>query len=585
LSSTHRPPIDAFDVEPSEARPPDSVEELDRLRRLLIGAERDEIARIKARLDEMGLTVEELSELLPAAIEARNKRDNRLGEALSPTIEQSLRASVQRNPRALVDAIFPVMGPAIRKAIAEAMSGLIQSLNTAIQHSLSWRGMKWRVEALRAGESFATVVLRHTLVYKVDQVFLFHRETGLLLCEAIDREALQQNPDLVSAMATALKDFARDSFNTGEVEDLSVFQVGEQVVRVEQGPRAIIMALVQGHAPNEVRTVLQSVVEAVHQDLAQELDTFEGDAGPFEAARPLLERALQMRVAQQEKRGISPALAGGAALLIGVVGLWLFFSWRTERRWDRLVDALGSEPGVVVVDATRKRGSFLVSGLRDPLAADLRPLVDASGLPVDDIALSWERYLSLDTTIIARRVRDALGPAAVSFRASGDTVYARGEASHAWIARARRTATGVPGVGTLDLSQLVDTELRSARSFADSIEQKRILFPLGVAQLTPDQRRALDTVATMIRTLAARTNAIGHHAIVELVGRADSIGAEPANFRLSEGRAATVRDVLVARVAAPTAFEIVGLGNTSPLSGGGPGVNRSVSLRVRLEPD
>ena len=111
---------------------------------------------------------------------------------------------------------------------------------------------------------------------------------------------MQQNPDLVSAMATALKDFARDSFDTGEADDLSVFKIGEQVVLVEQGPRAILMALVKGHAPNEVRTVLQEVLEAVHHDFAEELDAFEGDATPFEAMRPSLERAMQMRVADRE---------------------------------------------------------------------------------------------------------------------------------------------------------------------------------------------------------------------------------------------------------------------------------------------
>jgi len=76
------------------------------------------------------------------------------------------------------------MGPAIRRAIGEALSRLIQSLDRALDHSLTWRGLGWRLEAARTGRSFAEVVLAHTLVFRVEQVFLIHRRTGLLLLRA-----------------------------------------------------------------------------------------------------------------------------------------------------------------------------------------------------------------------------------------------------------------------------------------------------------------------------------------------------------------------------------------------------------------
>ena len=85
------------------------------------------------------------------------------------------------------------MGPAIRKAIAEALRGLVQSLNQALEHSLSWRGIKWRIEALRTGRTFAEVVLSKTLVYRVEQVFLIHRESGLLLVQAVAPEVEAQD--------------------------------------------------------------------------------------------------------------------------------------------------------------------------------------------------------------------------------------------------------------------------------------------------------------------------------------------------------------------------------------------------------
>ncbi len=109
------------------------------------------------------------------------KDDPQMTRALAPTVEEALTASVRRNPRPLADALFPIFGPAIRKAIAASLSSMLESLNQTIEHSLSWRALQWRITALRTGKPFAEIVLLNTLVYRVEQVFLIDRESGLLL--------------------------------------------------------------------------------------------------------------------------------------------------------------------------------------------------------------------------------------------------------------------------------------------------------------------------------------------------------------------------------------------------------------------
>ena len=87
---------------------------------------------------------------------------------------------MRRDPHVLADALFPVMGPAIRKSITETLRGMLESFNEALDNSFSLRGLKWRVEAMRTGKPFAEIVLMHSLLYRVEQVFLIHRETGLV---------------------------------------------------------------------------------------------------------------------------------------------------------------------------------------------------------------------------------------------------------------------------------------------------------------------------------------------------------------------------------------------------------------------
>ena len=62
---------------------------------------------------------------------------------------EAFRESIRRNPREIATAIFPVLGPAIRKAIAETMAALVRSINSAVEHSFSPRGIRWRLESWR----------------------------------------------------------------------------------------------------------------------------------------------------------------------------------------------------------------------------------------------------------------------------------------------------------------------------------------------------------------------------------------------------------------------------------------------------
>ena len=100
----------------------------------------------------------------------------------------------------------------IRKAIAETMAALVRSINSAVEHSLSPRGIKWRIESWRTGVPYAQVVIKHALIYRVEQAFLIHAETGLLLAHATAPGLQVPDADLISGMLTAIQDFVSDSF-------------------------------------------------------------------------------------------------------------------------------------------------------------------------------------------------------------------------------------------------------------------------------------------------------------------------------------------------------------------------------------
>ena len=56
------------------------------LRELLLGGEQRQLEELRRRLDALGVTAEDLAEMLPEAIALRAGRDRQLARALAPTV-------------------------------------------------------------------------------------------------------------------------------------------------------------------------------------------------------------------------------------------------------------------------------------------------------------------------------------------------------------------------------------------------------------------------------------------------------------------------------------------------------------------
>src|SRR5262249_44909578 len=159
--------------EPDEPEPNNGDTSLEELRRLIIAPEQEDLARLHERIESPEQRTQDVSEVLPEAMLLRREKggETALGEALAPSLEGALRESVRKDPTTLADALFPVMGPAIRRSILQTLRSLFESFNQTMEQSLSLRGLKWRLEAIRTGRSFSEVVLLHSLVFRVEQIF------------------------------------------------------------------------------------------------------------------------------------------------------------------------------------------------------------------------------------------------------------------------------------------------------------------------------------------------------------------------------------------------------------------------------
>lgn len=422
--------------------PPDDLEVL---RRLLLQPEQEALEG----LQNPELWEEQVSQALPGALIRRTKADKSVQYALNPILEETFVRLVRRNPKLLVEILFPILLPAIRRAVTSLFASLTQSLNQTLDQAFSVQGLRWRLEALSTGKTFAEVVLSHTLLYRVEQVLLIQRDSGLLLAHQAADGMKVQDGALVSGMLTAIGDFVRDSFDP--TAGLNIVNFGERVLVVEQSAQAVLAAVVRGTPPHELQGRLQDVLSEVHTRFAEELRHYSGDNKIFADAHPMLEALLEAQYKRPESRRPYAVLLIVGVLLAGL-GWWSWNNFQADRAWNTYLERLTNTPGIVVADTPRR---YEVRGLRDPLATDPANLLEGLSLRPTQLRATWQPYHSLEPEIVLKRVQQQLDtPSTVQLAWRDGVLVVSGRSTWAWLSRLRNLAP-LLGVQQLETSQLI----------------------------------------------------------------------------------------------------------------------------------
>lgn len=530
-------------------RAPERDEDLAALRALIVGPERKQLVHIQSRLDDPNERADAIAEVLPQVL-LEHAQDPRFAQALTPPLEKAITTSVQRNPQPLSDALFPVMGPAIRKAVAASLAGMIESLNRTLDHAFSIRSLQWRLEALRTRKSFGEIVLLKTLLFRVEQVFFIDRKSGLLLQHVWADAVETRDADMVAGMLTAIKDFAQDSFRVSAGDSLEAVKVGDLNVLIEPGPRAIVAAVIRGTAPAEFRRTLQEAVETLHLQFGDALEAFSGDTTVFSEAKGSLEGCLRSEFRAEERRPRTRAAWIAATLGLALLAAGIFFYVRDSNRWTRYLTALRAEPGLVVVSADRGWFAHGVTGLRDPLARDPQSFLAAAGLDADDVEGTWTPYYALDPALVAARATYTMQPPpGVTLSVIDGVLTVQGEAPIDWVEEARRVAPFVAGASAFNALPALEAASQKAVS---AIQEDRLLFVRGSVRFAANQDAVVRRLAANFATLDRLAAATGVRYTIEIVGHTDTDGPDDSNLELSQARAAAAQSA-VAPAGAPGA--------------------------------
>ena len=536
------------------------MSDLDRLKQILLAEEREKLRLAEQRVAELEQKNRELSALLPSLVRAAPQEP--MTRALASPVAAALGSAVRDNRASIVDALFPVIGPIIRKAIAEALRGLMSDLNRVLEYGFSPRGIRWRIEAWRSGVPFAQIVLRHTLRYGIDHVFLIERDSGLVLHRQSSPGLPDLDADAIAGMLTAIGEFVRDSVGRDGGDSLEAARVGDHLLWVLDGPRASLACFITGVPPNSLRAVLSDRLEQIHAQLPVD-PRAEPLAGLETALNPAAIVAASAEMNDRDDASASKKTARWPLVfvLLLVLGALAWHFVRVER-WNARVDAvraaLVTHPGFLLGEIdSRPWKALAIHGLLDADAEPIEPLLAGVDLGGVEPELKFDGYLSTADAVLLRRARRLLEPPdGVDLSVDRGVLALVGVADRGWIGSRRPQAAWIAGLHGIDWR--VTARVEDAADAQDAIRAAaRSELATLAATLAADRTEFVDDLdagpdgtayAGRAAAAIARARELAEQAGVGLslriIGHTDASGSEEINRRLRAQRADWLRDRL-----------------------------------------
>ncbi|MDR1777328.1 MAG: OmpA family protein [Desulfovibrio sp.] len=563
-----------------------SDEELVRLRNLLFRHEIALVERLRELQDNQRYNARKVSESLPEAIQLRTGKDQLMEHSLAPVVDDIVRTLLRKRRGDFVEALFPLMGPSIRKSMAESFRSMLGSFSKSMEMAFSWKGLRWRLEAIRSGKPFSEIVMLNTLVYRVEQIFFIHSQTGIPLVHLAFDEEQGKDADMVSSMFTAIQDFVRDCFAGGDSEgELESLQLGDHTIVVEKGAQAYLACVVRGTPPASFREQLRTTLDSLLLEYAEPLSGFSGDTEPFAGAVHYLDDCLTSHFADDDKKipwwgKAMPVFL--VAALVGAVGLYQYRQVLEDRerqavererqayesKLEEALNALRAAPGLLVINVAAGQGTPReATVLKDALAEAPEDALRRQGYDPDMFAFKVVPFISYDPSIVVRRVQRTISlPDTVSMSFDKGTLSFSGVASLGWIVGARDQARALPGVERVDVSGLRDPAMDRISELIAQVEATVVEFALGKDTPVPEDAPKLQKAVDSLVELENIVKKMGFTVSLVIYGHADATGTDKRNYEISQARTRTVAAMLYGR-GSSMSVAMYGMGASYPKDG------------------
>lgn len=521
-----------------------------------------------------------VSEVFSEALHDRQMQDGSVDKVIVPIVEKSVEKSVKTHSEEFVGYLYPLVGRLVRRSVSAFLNDFLEKTNELIENSFTFKGLKWRFKAWQSGVSFSQYVASQTFVYRVEQIFLIHSETGILLNSVSHSRHTTADADMVSGMLTAINDFVSDSFKPKDSRDeqqLDVVKTDDFTLLVKRAPKVMLVAAVTGNIPRRIDVQLEKTLEYVQKLFNKELREFDGDTVVFEPVdqtlRECLLSELKPEVAEKKKRPwFAWVLVGG---LVATIIAYLVSYWQQTKLVEQ-ISAIGDEPGITLRSAGAEGWSGArIEVLRDPDAISIEEWLSQQAIDSASVSVSEQSYMSLDRPLIDLRLEKVVSayPGVTVTRDNGK-VSLTGSLPQARRRALSQAVAAIPGldfdsqmiegVAIQELDTRDDENPAILQAMLDlnvaKIESMQLEFAQNQSNLDEIAQEKVKILASNFQSAIDLAGKLNLNVGLIIMGASDSVGNLAANQQLSRRRAQEAQRMLIELGIDPGYLNAIGLG-------------------------
>ncbi len=163
----------------------------------------------------------------------------------------------------------------------------------------------------KAMESAPTMPTGAGLPLEIEDIYLIHRNAGILLQRKTWRDKDVIDPDLVAGMFQGVLNFVNESFASGERSKFSRMDIKGYIILVYDSDLVSLAIVFAGEGEDvlyrsihKIRTIMQETAESIEKAYRKDLEDYKGDVSVFKGTRKYLDYlALAIYDAMSAKPG------------------------------------------------------------------------------------------------------------------------------------------------------------------------------------------------------------------------------------------------------------------------------------------
>lgn len=310
---------------------PASENSLDAIRTILLAGEQAQIRDLETQLalaraatlqaeTHYEERVQELAAQLEALRHAQQDSDV-LAKRIAPVMVNAIKQQIRQDRQSMIEALVPIIGSVVRRGIGEFIRELQRNVDARLRSVFQLRGWLRLLWARGRGVEPSSLALRDALPFTLEELFVIHRHSGLLLAHDHHHTTSSADTDLISGMLTAIRHFTQDAFGRGRSDgELDEIQYGDQRIIIRGGSAAYVAAVIRGIEPTGFRASVQGFIDDLHLYHENLLRSYTGEVGSvLPIQQKLADFAIHIEQLGNIQPGIRPFNATEPSLLRGVM--------------------------------------------------------------------------------------------------------------------------------------------------------------------------------------------------------------------------------------------------------------------------